>query len=106
MIGALAGKLKSYAIGLLSIISTLLGLLFFVQTIRYRSLQREKEDLEEENREQKRVLDQVQDDIRLIQTLREKEKAIDEQTKKEVKKIESASDDDLLDRLNSMYNKD
>ena len=106
MIGALAGKLKSYAIGLLSIISTLLGLLFFVQTIRYRSLQREKEGLEEENREQKRVLDQVQDDIRLIQTLREKEKAIDEQTKKEVKKIESASDDDLLDRLNSMYNKD
>lgn len=106
MIGALVGRLKSYAIGLLSIISALLGLLFFVQTIRYRSLQREKENLEEENREQKQILDQVQDDIRLVQTLREKEKVIDEQVEKEVRKIEDAPDDELLDRLNSMYNKD
>jgi len=97
------GKVKSFVMGVLAFLSALFGLLFLAQTIRYKHLEKEKEDLEEENREQKEVIEQVSDDVSLANTLRQKEKAIDEQTSEEVKKIENASDSDILDRLNRMY---
>ncbi len=97
------GKVKSFLLGVLSVISAVLGFLFLLQTFRYKELEREKEELEEENREQKEVIEQVQDDIHLAQTLREKEKEIDEKTSEEVRKIEDASDDELLDRLNRLH---
>ena len=104
MIGFVFGKVKNFLIAVLSVISAMLGFLFLLQTFRYRELEKEKEELEEENREQKEVIEQVQDDIHLAQTLREKEKAIDEETSEEVRKIEDASDDDVLRRLNELHN--
>ena len=103
MIELVFGKVKGFLIGVLSILSAVLGFLFLLQTFRYKELEKEKEELEEENREQKEVIEQVQDDIHLTQMLREKEKEIDEKTSEEVRKIEDASDDDILRRLNGLY---
>jgi len=103
VIGFAVGKVKSFVMGVLALLSTLFGFLFLVQTLRYRNLEEEKEDLEEENKEQKEVIENISDDVNLVNTLRQKEMEIDEQTSEEVKKIENASDSDILDRLNRMY---
>ncbi len=103
MIGLVFGKVKSFLVGVLSILSAVFGFLFLLQTFRYRELEKEKEELEEENREQREVIEQIQDDVHLTQTLREKEKEIDERTSEEVRKIEDASDDDVLRRLNRLH---
>lgn len=103
MIGFVVGKVKGFVMGVLALLSGLFGFLFLVQTLRYKNLEKEKEDLEEENRELKETVENISDDVNLVNTLRQKEMEIDKQTSEEVREIENASDSDILDRLNRMY---